>query len=370
MIEELPKSNYMYLWQLFESKNDHMAIKAIIDQSVGGKVWVDDIASPQTCCLWDQKNRLYLGGKADDGFRHSLSKLLTGEIAATAKKKDIDTFIVYFPPKSKTWEDHLRKNKIFSDLRKYKRSYYKFKELEILWKDKIPKDYSIRRIDKDLLENTTLRNRLAVIREIASMNPSIEEWLERGFGFSAIHDEANAIVCWCTAEYILKSRLECDFGIETAEEYQKQGFGTLTAAAAVDYGKSNGFQMGWDTWSDNEASQKLAEKVGFEKIADYSVYVGCFDPHLNALVNGYYALRVKNNYRESTEIYAQAFKLGESDAFHYFTAACAWTQLGKTETALRYLAKAVDKGWTDIAHDDLVPLHQSPGWEKITDLLS
>lgn len=364
MIVELPKSNYKHLWRQFESNINPLAIKAIIEQSVAGKIWVDDIVNPQTCCLWDRKNQFYLGGVADDGFSHSLSKLLTGEITAAAKKKAIDNFILHFPSKSAIWEDNLRKNKIFSDLRKYERSYYRFKELRIPWKDKIPQGYSIRRIDNDLLENTTLRNHQAVIREITSMNPSIDDWLERGFGFCAVHDEEKTIVCWCTAEYLVG--LECDFGIETAEEYQNQGFGTLTAAAAVGYGKSNDFHMGWDVLSNNITSKKLAEKVGFEKIEDYSVYVGCFDPHLHALVNGYYALRVKNNYQESAEIYERAFKLGDNDAFHYFNAACAWAQLGKTETAIHYLAKAVDKGWTDILHEDLGPLHKSPGWDKIT----
>ena len=278
MIFELPKSNYKRVQPLFEGINDHMGVKSIIALTITGKIWVDDLLNPKTACLWDKKGRLYLGGRAADRFNHSLHQLLMGEVATEAKKQDIDTFVLYFPSKT-SWENHLRKDTIFENLRKQTRSYYVFNELKIPWKDRIPQGYSVKRIDKELLEDTNLQNLNRVIEEIVSMNQSIEEFLERGFDFCILHEEKNTIVCWCTSEYMIG--LKCDFGIETVEEYQNQGFGTLIATATVDYGSLNGFHMGWDAWSDNLGSKKIAEKIGFEKVADYPVYYGCFDKHLH-----------------------------------------------------------------------------------------
>ncbi|MFW9916715.1 MAG: GNAT family N-acetyltransferase [Candidatus Thorarchaeota archaeon] len=367
MLFELPKPNYERVQPLFAGKIFPMAVKALIEQVLPGVIFVDDPENPKAACLWPFTSggnvRLYLGGMATDAFSHALGQLLTEDIAAKAKAQNKPSFLLYFPQEP-LWEDHLSGNKIFENLRAYKRTYYVFKEAKISWNDKIPPGYSIRPIDKKILENNNLANLDRVREEIASMNQSIDAWLEQGFGFCAMHDEKNIIVSWCTAEYMLGS--ECEFGIETVDEYQNKGFGTLTAAAAADYGSSRGFlKLGWDSWKDNAWSIKTAEKVGYEKVADYGVYVGCFDPNLHQLYNGYYELRVKKNPERAAEIYEQALQLGETESIHYFTAACANALLRETETALKYLERAVERGWTDINHEDLIPLHAFSGWEKI-----
>ncbi|MFX0113848.1 MAG: GNAT family N-acetyltransferase [Candidatus Hodarchaeota archaeon] len=370
MVFELPKSMYESVRSLFDGKNDHMGAISVIEQTIPGRIWVDDITNPLTACLWDMKGHLYLGGKAEDGFSSSIGQLIDGEIAAEATKQDITTFILHCPPET-VWEEQLSQNKLFENLRKQTRRYFIFKELKVPWKEEIPLGYSVERIDKKILTNANLRNLEGLIHEINIMNHSQVDFLERGFGFCVINEAENAIVSWCTSEYHQsKERLACDFGIETVEEYQKQGFGTLAAAAAVDYGSSNGFQMGWDTWIDNIASQRLAEKVGFEKAKDYPIYCGCFNKHLHQLVNSYYALRVKKNPRKAAEGYQQAFQKGKCEAFHLFTAACAFNQLGETATALNYLHEAVDKGWTDIAHKDLQNLYNTPTWEEIKEKIA
>ncbi|MHA2501047.1 MAG: GNAT family N-acetyltransferase [Candidatus Hodarchaeales archaeon] len=368
MIFELPKSDYKKVRPLFAREKFPIAVKALTEQVLPGTIFVDDLDNPKTACLWPFTSggnlRLYLGGTPTDAFSHSLGQLLTGDIATEANTQEKDIFLLYSPQGS-LWEDHLLGNKIFENLRVYTRSYHAFKEVKISWKEKVPPGYSIKSIDKNLLENKNLENLDRVRQEIASMNPSIDNWLEEGFGFCTIHDEKKTIVSWCTAEYIVGSK--CEFGIETVEEYQNQGFGTLTAAAAAEYGSSQGFShLGWDAWTDNIESIKVAEKVGYEKVAEYSVYIGCFDPHLHQLYNGYYELRVKRNPGKSAEIYEQALQTGENEAIHYFTAACAYAQLKETESALKYLERAVEKGWTDIKHEDLIPLHTSPGWGKVT----
>ena len=42
---------------------------------------------------------------------------------------------------------------------------------------------------------------------------------ERGFGTAAVMD-AN-VICWCTAEYVSKSK--CGIGIEVIDEFQNKG---------------------------------------------------------------------------------------------------------------------------------------------------
>ena len=48
------------------------------------------------------------------------------------------------------------------------------------------------------------------------------------------------------------------------------------ASAFVEYSLSVNIQPHWDASANNEASIRVAKKVGFEKIQDYSVFFGEF----------------------------------------------------------------------------------------------
>lgn len=80
------------------------------------------------------------------------------------------------------------------------------------------------------------------------------------------------------------------------------------------------------------------------------------------------SLYQKGNYDESARQYTQAFGLQEGTATQYYNAACAHALAGDTAEALRYLNRAIDKGWRNLAHTkqdkDLVILHQAQTWQK------
>ncbi|MFQ5891227.1 MAG: hypothetical protein ACE5HW_00345, partial [Candidatus Methanofastidiosia archaeon] len=49
--------------------------------------------------------------------------------------------------------------------------------------------------------------------------------------------------------------------------------------------------------------------------------------------------------------------------------ACSFALAGKSDTAIMYLNKAIDNGWTDIEHmrkdEDLKSLHETKGWKEL-----
>jgi len=78
-------------------------------------------------------------------------------------------------------------------------------------------------------------------------------------------------VSWSLAD--CRSGDACEIGIHTAEPYRRRGLATLTAAATVEYALSNGFStVGWQCSEDNLGSIGTAEKVGFERERDYTMW--------------------------------------------------------------------------------------------------
>lgn len=364
MIYELKENEYEKVRPLFQGLHLNLVISAVIEGNSQGRIWVDDVINPKTAFMWNKEHCYYLAGyENNDEFNLALEKLITEKITPEAIEHDFLLFKLYYT--SDSWEnkiDVIFKNKFPV---KMDRRFYTFKQLKIAdWKDRIPSGFCMKRIDEKLLERTSLKNINKVTNEIKSSWNSVADFLRNGFGFCLLHGDG--IVCWCTAEYV--SGKKCGIGIETVEEYERQGFATLTASAFVDHCVSNSITPHWDSWNDNLGSIRVAEKVGFEKTLDYTVYFGSFDEFKNLLIKGYHNYQLKR-FKESAECYEKAFKIGEAKGRHYYKAACAWALAGERDSAVRNLNKAIDKDWTDIEHmkkdEDLESLHQEKGWKEL-----
>ena len=93
---------------------------------------------------------------------------------------------------------------------------------------------------------------------------SKNEFLKHGKGY-CISDGENA-AAWAFSAAI--SSEEIDIGIETKSEYRHSGLGKITAIRMLQYCFQQNKRPVWACDSNNTASQKLAEKIGFEKTAE------------------------------------------------------------------------------------------------------
>jgi RimJ/RimL family protein N-acetyltransferase len=220
--------------------------------------------------MWDEAYCYYLVGSVDNGkFNTAVKEFIVKKIVPEAVSNNRFVFKVYYT--SKAWESKIEAIFGAASPRKRERVLYTIGKLEIPdWRDRILAGLCIKRIDEKLLKKTSLKNISAVVGEIESCWNSVDDFLRNGFGFCLIHNQV--IACWCTAEYV--STGKCGIGIETAKEYRGRGFATLTACAFVDYCISNHILPHWDSWKDNLPSIAVAEKVGFKKTLEYTVYFG------------------------------------------------------------------------------------------------
>ncbi len=98
-----------------------------------------------------------------------------------------------------------------------------------------------------------------VVSEVKSMWPSVDRFLAHGWGVAAV--VAGQVVSWCTAEFVGPS--QCGIGIETMPDYRNNGIATATANRFIEESVRRRRNPCWECDSENTASLRVAEKLGF-----------------------------------------------------------------------------------------------------------
>ncbi|KYK32329.1 MAG: GNAT family N-acetyltransferase [Theionarchaea archaeon] len=362
MIYELDQKNYEKVRPLFkEWKNT--AIHSAIDKNTFGKIYVDNPEHPQTALAWGAPDMFFLAGDTDnEDFNKSLDTFISKKIAPEALERGLTYFAVQVFPVEK-WEYTIK------DLLKdrYPKVNYEWtsvfnKEKYTIQHWKIPPGFSIEQISKELLKKV---NSERDVERIKRYWGTIDTFLEKGFGFYVV--KGDKIITSCISCYVSKNEYEIGIITYNSEDRNK-GFATATAQAFVDFCVLHNLTPVWRADMVNPASITVAERVGFEKVTEYPDYYFYFDELDNLVFNGCYHVREKE-LSKAEEFFEKAFKSGELNANHYYKMACAWASVGETDTALKYLKEAVDKGFSDVKRltkeIDLKGLQGTKGWEEL-----
>ena len=368
MIYELAKNDYEKVRSIFtELQAYNLIIAAVIEGTSPGRIYVDDVSKPKTAFMCSVEGYYLAGYEGNATFNSGLRKLIAETIFAgdTVREGEWELDLRFLPG---TWEARLEA--ILEGLDrppiKFDRRHYVCRESKVDWKAQIPAGFSIQRVDEKLLTRPELTMPDHLINWMKINWGSIEDFMQKGFGFCTLHGEK--VVCWCMADCV--SGDACEVGIRTHPDYRRRGLATLTVAATVDYCLTHGFaSVGWHCDKDNLGSVGVAEKAGFEKERDYVGYSYMFDKVDHLAVTGYYAFIAKQ-YREAAECYEKVFAMGDDHPhYHYHLAARAWAALGDNETAFRYLHQAVDEGLTDVNviknTKEFNPLHGTQAWQDL-----
>lgn len=248
---------------LFASPHLRLVASAVVAGNSPGLFWVDDIPQPRTAALWDQTHALYLAGEADNAaFNDALGRFM-GETITQA----VDVLKIY--PASGNWNPVIETLYPYAALHQPQRVFYCLGTLNLPnWRERLPEGFRVSSINDNFAALSILRNFDRLREEIESCWNALADFQQHGFGFCA-HD-AETIVGWCTAEYV--SGNQCGIGIETVETHQRQGFATLVASAFAEHCLEHGITAHWDAWQRNTPSVATAEKVGFVKVEDYTIY--------------------------------------------------------------------------------------------------
>ena len=124
----------------------------------------------------------------------------------------------------------------------------------------LPDGFEIRPIDAHILPRLDGRIKPSFSWERG------ERFLKNGKGFCAMYGDTPA--AWAFSAAV--SDREIDIGVETLEQFRGKGLAAAVAGKMAAYVLSIGKKPVWACHSENIASRKTAEKIGFEKVGECS----------------------------------------------------------------------------------------------------
>ena len=274
MMEEISECRIREYVKYFPGAQPGMVLASVVEGNTEAQLWrTSQPDNHVVCLLWDKGNNIfYLSGQLvlPETIK-DLAALIHTYVNETAIKERLSYF------KVKTLSSSLENSitDIFQNipLHKTNKLFYTFqaKKIEAIPHPKV-EGVQYHLVDADLLEKGRFENNHYVKSEIEWMWPSLERFLEKGFGTVAVIGAR--IICWCTAEYVSKSK--CGIGIEAIEEFQNKGVATATVAHFLEHCLNHNIVAHWECDKDNIGSIRVAEKVGFEKTEDTVFWSGQF----------------------------------------------------------------------------------------------
>jgi GNAT superfamily N-acetyltransferase len=248
----------------------HLSVVSLLEGLSPGAIFVDDLNQPNSVFGYSMR-RFFLAGSPDnDVFNLGVKRFFNDTLYPNAAAMEMPFYTLRYSPDG--WDKLIPKILAGCHPVREIRHFYEFSDnqLAIDWRSLIPEGFSLRRVNRSLLAQRHLDNLDKIIDEMQSERSSVEDFLEKSFGFCLVREDQE-IVGWCMSEYNCAGR--CEVGIATQKDYQRRGFATLNAAAVVDHAIKNGIsRIGWHCYASNQPSIGTALKVGFKKVCEYPEY--------------------------------------------------------------------------------------------------
>ncbi|WP_212004925.1 GNAT family N-acetyltransferase [Chitinophaga sp. HK235] len=262
----LDKNNYHTLVGSLNATpfNTYFA-RAVVEQKIDGKVYVDNTGTPQTFYILHPYGMSLLLGKSDNEV---FNQQFREYIINADSPRDRDEWMQTFPH---DWnpvlgalfrDDH---HNLIPEVELDTRVNFKFnKEKYLDYKAGEQADVRIQIAPTTETVFETLQG--AVIP--ANFWNSSAEFATNGVGYSLYYDNKLASVAF--AAFIEKGALE--LGIETVDQFRGKGLAHKVCSALIDYCLEKDLEPIWACKLSNTGSFKLAHKLGFEVSRELPYY--------------------------------------------------------------------------------------------------
>lgn len=264
---QLDPDSFQFARHLFDTES-HLAIASALAGETPAELYVDDPLTPSAALLIVLDHRIFLAGAPHDAtFAQSFAALMHQRYTTMATHDEpVERTVAYTPS---SWEDVLPT--LFADIesqRMYRLSYRLRLDAPIA-PPIPPNGFMLRQIDATLVAESALANHHALITEMQSEAPSVEDFLQSKFGYCLQHGQQ--LAAWCLSEYNHGDR--CELGIETLPPFRRRGLALVTAGATLAHARARNITtIGWHCWQRNVASSNLARRLGFELVEAYPVW--------------------------------------------------------------------------------------------------
>lgn len=267
MIAKLAENQYARVQPLFRELRYNLVVDSILDGNTPGWVYSDNPARPRSALIWNKRDVLLVAGDPNNNrFNHDVGETVLENIIPDAQGRDIPALVCQYDPKS--WKTIIAQFLSTLEGSRALRRYYNFDRPQLDWHNRVPDGQQMLSIDAALLENSNLRQIQQVTEWIESFWHTINNFLERGFGYCLTKE--NEILSWCISAYA--SGKDYELRVATHPSHQDIGLATLVAAACVEHCSQHELTPHWHCWNDDLASISVAERLGFENPVKYPVY--------------------------------------------------------------------------------------------------
>ncbi len=231
-------------------------VLSVLDQHIRGTVYADSV-TPQTALIGTESGVYFVVGNENN---HDFNDYLF-DLYNQRKKKKL-RFTLF--SSNENW-DCVIKNQFKDMLRQMSRYSFDYDRKKQIDDKVLPKEYSIRRINEELLVNSAEFNE-DYYKEYWG---TVSNFCNYGFGYCILHN--GKVVSECTS--IFSSRHYSEMDIATHKEYRGQGLASIIANAFIHHCLESNRIPRWDCDTGNKSSIKLAGNLGFVNPVQYSIFV-------------------------------------------------------------------------------------------------
>ena len=224
----------------------------------GVPVYSDNAESPNIVLI-GSIGYMHLFGNAANFEDESVLLGVVKHLYADSDKK------IFFNLYAPNWEQKL--SKIYSEYKKEIWTRHNYRLDKVLfsqhydWRSKVPDGFIMRYFDVYSDEFLDKHNKKR------------DFWFPKSKRFGQVLMKDDEIISECYSVYYEKESYNADvarvveIGIETKDEYRRQGFAYLTAAAFIEHCLLHNLEPNWGHWHFNPESYALALKMGFKEIS-------------------------------------------------------------------------------------------------------
>jgi GNAT superfamily N-acetyltransferase len=269
-MQELSPSEFERARPVFDHvRGLRAAVFTVLERNQAGRVWVDQAVNPTAAVMIS--DFCYLTSRfGTSDLQADVVSWLQAEVLH--RREYTPVFCL-----SKPWEAALRSILPAYGVQLYVRSMFgfdarRYREASAGWQERIPTGFALQRTDAQ----TALD-----VGGIPQMWGSVENFLERGFGFCML-DEAQPdphLAFAASVQTVFVGDRHAETGVETREPYRRKGLATALCCAYIDHCLETGIYPEWGC-GDNEPSERLAYKLGYTTKHDLTMYYVHTPDHL------------------------------------------------------------------------------------------
>ena len=242
MLEKVENRNLGKLRNLFKDIRFYMG-HSVLDGTMG-KAYVDNVSNPNFAILIVRKYCFMSGNIEKENLYELINNKLKQYIIIPSDNLKIVIEEIYKDNINKLERYSIKKNPVFD----------KKKLQEYI--TKMPEEYSIQEIDKNVAER---------IKEEKFINIT-DNYEKSGVGYYCIYN--NEIIGVTSSNIFYKDGIEVN--IKVKDEYRRKGIATALASKLILKCLDENKKISWD--AANLWSVGLAEKLGFEYDSTYDIY--------------------------------------------------------------------------------------------------